>query len=463
MPRLLIFLTIFISQASFGSELTLPATLKARLEHLVSNYPSGFAAEIRDMHNRQIIFSGNREVSLNPASVMKLLTTKAAIDLLGIGFRWNTDVLTKGIIKNNTLDGDLYFRGSGDPTMDLVRFNALLKSIYDVGIHSIEGNVVIDRSNFPDNTHDPGHFDNEPLRPYNVGADALPINANVFNIHFIPRPETQTVDLISSPLNAPVVNQLQVSTGACAKWPKNPIIENGQIYFRGAYPLSCGIKQRQYSLLSPSLFFENAFRTEWATLGGTFDGSILENKTPNDAKMFLESTSEPIASALRVTNKWSSNLAARNIFLTLSLQLSEQADLEISRTLVKRWAENHGISTKGVFIDNGSGLSRNGRVTVAAVSKILNVAWLDPSMPEFISSFSVPGVDGTLKSKFHSSPVNAKAHLKTGYLEGVRSIAGYLHLPQGQTLSVVIIMNHESLTKSSRTMENLVESLFQTK
>jgi serine-type D-Ala-D-Ala carboxypeptidase/endopeptidase (penicillin-binding protein 4) len=179
--------------------------------------------------------------------------------------------------------------------------------------------------------------------------------------------------------------------------------------------------------------------------------------------MFLESTSEPIASALRVTNKWSSNLAARNIFLTLSLQLSEQADLETSRTLVKRWAENHGISTKGVFIDNGSGLSRNGRVTVAAVSKILNVAWLDPSMPEFISSFSVPGVDGTLKSKFHSSPVNAKAHLKTGYLEGVRSIAGYLHLPQGRTLSVVIIMNHESLTKSSKTMENLVESLFQTR
>lgn len=463
MPRFLIFLTLFISQASFGNELTLPSTLKTRLEHLVSNYPSGFAAEVRDVQSRQIIFSGNREVSLNPASVMKLLTTKVAIDLLGIGFRWNTDVLTKGMIKNNTLDGDLYFRGSGDPTLDLVRFKALIKSIHDFGIHSIKGNVFVDRSNFPDNTHDPGHFDNEPLRPYNAGADALPINANVFNIHFVPRPGMQAVDLISSPLNAPVVNQLKVVPGACAKWPKNPVIENGQIYFRGTYPLSCGVKQRQYSLLSPSLFFENAFRTEWTTLGGTFDGSILENKTPDDAKMFLESTSEPIASALRVTNKWSSNIAARNIFLSLSLHLSQTASLKISRSLVRQWIDDHGISSKGIFIDNGSGLSRDARVTVAAISEILNVAWLDPSMPEFISSFSIPGVDGTLKNKFHSSPVNAKAHLKTGYLEGVRSIAGYLHLPQGRTLSVVIIMNHDSLTKSSKTMENLVESLFKTK
>ena len=178
MPRFLVFLTLFISQASFGNELTLPDNLKARLEHLVSNYPYGFAAAVWDIQNRQIIFSGNREVSLNPASVMKLLTTKVAIDLLGIGFRWNTDVLTKGMIKNNTLDGDLYFRGSGDPTLDLVRFKALIKSIHDFGIHSIKGNVFVDRSNFPDNTHDPGHFDNESLRPYNAGADALPIHAN---------------------------------------------------------------------------------------------------------------------------------------------------------------------------------------------------------------------------------------------------------------------------------------------
>ena len=193
------------------------------------------------------------------------------------------------------------------------------------------------------------------------------------------------------------------------------------------------MKQRQYNLASPSFYFENIFLTEWEALGGTLDGQILDKRTPESAQEFLNIESEPIASAIRLTNKWSSNVAARNIFLTISLQPNEAADITTSRLRIKDWADQRGFDTQGFFIDNGSGLSRVGRIPISLVSDILNAAWMDASMPEFVSSFSIPGVDGTLATRFTHSPVNARGHLKTGYLEEVRSIAGYLHLSNGRT------------------------------
>jgi D-alanyl-D-alanine carboxypeptidase/D-alanyl-D-alanine-endopeptidase (penicillin-binding protein 4) len=462
MARFLLILLLLIPLVSFGKEFKLPDTLQTRLDHLVKNYPTGFAVQIDDITSNNTIYAGNENTPLNPASVMKLISTKAAIDLLGLGFRWATDVLITGIVLNKVLIGDLYFRGSGDPTLDLPRFHKLLKKIYNMGIQSIEGNIYVDRSSFSLVPHDPSQFDEEPLRPYNAGADALPINANVFDIQFIPNQEKKTVTLISSPLNAPISNQLKLVDRPCTRWPKNPIIENQHIVFRGSYPATCGIKERQYNFLSHSLYFKNAFVSQWSALGGTLTGKILEDKTPESAQLLLTTKSEPLASALRLTNKWSSNLAARNIFLTLSAQQNKTGDLTQSRLIVENWGKGRGLNTEGLIIDNGAGLSRDGRTTASLVSEILKMAWMEPSMPEFVSSLSIPGVDGTLGKRYSLSPVEAKAHLKTGYLKGVRSIAGYLHLPEGRTLSVVIIMNHESLTKTSKTMEKLVQQLYET-
>ena len=462
MVRFLLILLLLIPLGSFGEVLKLSDTLKTRLDHLVKNYPTGFAVQIDDITHNNTIYAGNENTPLNPASVMKLISTKAAIDLLGLGFRWETDILINGTVSNKVLTGDLYFRGSGDPTFDLPRFHKLLKKIYDLGVQSIEGNIYVDRSSFSLDPHDPSQFDEEPLRPYNAGADALPINANVFDIQFIPDHDNKRVNLISSPINAPIINQLKLVDRPCTQWPKNPIVENQRIVFRGSYPAPCGFKQRQYNFLSHSLYFKNAFVSEWSALGGALTGKILESKTPDSAQLLLTTKSEPLASALSLTNKWSSNLAAKNIFLTLSAQQNKTGDLPQSRLIVENWGKGRGLDTRGLFIDNGAGLSRDGRTTVSLISEILKVAWLDPSMPEFVSSLSIPGVDGTLEKRYSLSPVEAKAHLKTGYLEGVRSIAGYLHLPKGRTLSIVIIMNHESLTKTSKTMENLVRHLYET-
>ena len=150
----------------------------------------------------------------------------------------------------------------------------------------------------------------------------------------------------------------------------------------------------------------------------------------------------------------------KNIFLTLSAQENKTGDIAQSRLIIENWGKGRGLDTRGLVIDNGAGLSRDGRTTASFISEILKLAWADPSMPEFVSSLSIPGVDGTLGKRYGRSPVEARAHLKTGYLEGVRSVAGYLHLPEGRTLSIAIIMNHESLTKTSKTMENLVQHLY---
>ncbi|MDA1332522.1 MAG: D-alanyl-D-alanine carboxypeptidase/D-alanyl-D-alanine-endopeptidase [Proteobacteria bacterium] len=462
MNRFLLILALVIPQPSFGEPLNLPETLKEQLKKLVTEYPSEFGVRIDDIARGETVFAGNQDAPLNPASVMKLVTTKAAIDLLGVGFRWKTEILIDGALQGKSLTGDLYFRGGGDPTLDLMRFKSLLKNIYDLGIHSINGNVYVDRSIFPTERHDPSLFDNEPWRPYNAGPDALLINANVFDVRFIPNQETKTVDLISSPSNINIINELKLVDQPCTKWPKKPVIMQGQIVFQGAYPASCGIKQRQYNFLAPSVYFENIFLTEWTALGGVINGQILDKTTPESAQELLSIQSEPLASALRLTNKWSSNVAARNIFLTLSLQPNTASDIAASRSIINDWAIKRGFNTEGFFIDNGSGLSRSARVSASLISEILNAAWIDASMPEFVSSFSIPGVDGTLETRFTHSIVNARAHLKTGSLEDVRSIAGYLHLSNGRTLSIVIIMNSGTLTKNPETLEHLVESLYDT-
>ena len=138
MARFLLILLLLIPLVSFGEGLKLSDALQTRLDHLVKNYPTGFAVQIVDLTSNNTIYSGNVNTPLNPASVMKLISTKAAIDLLGLGFRWETDILIDGAVSNKVLTGDLYFRGSGDPTFDLPRFHKLLKKIYDMGIQSIE-------------------------------------------------------------------------------------------------------------------------------------------------------------------------------------------------------------------------------------------------------------------------------------------------------------------------------------
>ena len=461
MYKIIILLVgIFVPILGFGASDSIPSSLKKALDRYAAEHPSNVAIKIVNVRNAKSLYQFNADVPMNPASTMKLVTTKAALDILGSGYRWFTDVMITGKIENKTLTGDIYFVGNGDPSLDIRRFEELISAIKKRGISNVNGSIYVDRSSFLLPQHDSSLFDAKPIRPYNAGADAMLINENLFTLDFIPNVQDDSVSITSSPSAPKIQNKLKLSKGRCKTWPKTPTMKDGVIIFEGSYSKSCGEKRRQYSFFPSHDYFSHVFNKLWYDRIPSTIPPIRAAKTPASARLLYRATSEPLSSAIHRANKFSSNVVARQIFLTLSTPENELASIERSRKMLSRWLRDKNIIDEGFFIDNGSGLSRNSRLTASLLSHVLRWGWRDPSMPEFLSSLSVPGVDGTLQKRFSGDPILGRAHLKTGFLDGVRSIAGYLHLHNGETLSLVIIMSGDKLSKNRNNIESLVSLIY---
>ena len=446
---------------SAHSELT-PEKLRDKISALIAADRDNVSIRVERLGYDGPLLSINETRPLNPASVMKLVTTKVAIDVLGLDFRWSTQVRRTGEIVDQSLIGDLYFVGGGDPTLDIERFREILKDIKAQGINDIQGDIYVDRSRFSTPYHNPKIFDEAPTRPYNAGPDALLINENKFTLTFTPRPSDQSVSITSTPSFEKLVNELRLGSGACIGWPKHPVTTERQVIFSGDFNESCGQKKWEYRLLNPQEYFANAFSSIWSELDGKHEGHILESETPREAVLLGTYISEPISAVVRKINKESSNVMARHLFLQLGQQPNQENHLHHARVTINKWAAEHAIDASSSFVDNGSGLSRYSRVTTELISSVLRKAWVDPSMPEFLSSLSVPGVDGTLENKFELTPLNSRSHLKTGFLKNVRAVAGYVHHDSGQALSLVIIVNGETLTRNGNLADKILQLIADT-
>ncbi len=460
---LLTSLLAYLSQdiGTARSELT-PEKLRNKISTLIAADKNNFSIRVERLGSKGPIVSINETRPLNPASVMKLVTTKVAIDVLGLDFRWSTQVQRTGEIINQSLIGDLYFVGGGDPTLDIERFRRILEDVRAHGIKHIEGNIYVDRSRFSAPYHNPKIFDEAPTRPYNAGPDALLINENKFTLAFTPREGGQSVSITSTPPLSKLVNELHLDSGTCIDWPKHPATTERQIIFSGYFNESCEQKKWEYRFLNHQEYFANAFSSIWNALDGKHEGQILAREAPRDAVLIGTYISEPISAAIRKINKESSNVMARHLFLELGQQPSQENRLHHARDTINKWAAENGLDTSSLFVDNGSGLSRYGRVTAKFIAAVLRQAWMDPSMPEFLSSLSIPGVDGTLENKFELTPLNSRSHLKTGFLKNVRAVAGYIHHDSGEVLSVVIIVNGETLTKDRNLADKILQLIANT-
>ena len=158
----------------------------------------------------------NARVALNPASTMKLVTTFAALDLLGPAYVWKTEAFASGTLGGDgVLAGDLHLRGGGDPRLTYEQFGRLLRQIRARGIREIRGDLVLDRSAFAISEADPGQFDARPMRPYNVAPDALLLNFKAVTLQLIPDPANRKllVGMEPAPANLDLVNKITLGNG----------------------------------------------------------------------------------------------------------------------------------------------------------------------------------------------------------------------------------------------------------
>lgn len=401
------------------------------------------------------------QVPVNPASVMKLVTTYAALDLLGPAFTWTTPVYVDGPVRDGVLAGNLYLQGQGDPKLVLERLWLLLRRVQGLGIHTIAGDIVLDRSAFEVADTDPAAFDGEGQRPYNASPDALLINFKSVVMTFQPNQDGRTAQVNFEPFLSGVNTQSTVplSPGECGDWRAAlapAFADPARMGFAGSYPAACGEKTWAVAYAEPRSYALRAVGGLWAEMGARLKGQVREGPVPAGLKPAFAFESPPLAEVVRDINKYSNNVMAQQLFLTLGLQQKRRGTPEGARAALRQWwNERVGTGEGQPVFDNGSGLSREERISAAALAKMLQVAWRSPLMPELVSSLPAMGVDGTLRKRTLRS--GGAAHLKTGSLRDSAGIAGYVHGASGRRWVVVAIANHGSAGAARPAFDALVD------
>jgi D-alanyl-D-alanine carboxypeptidase/D-alanyl-D-alanine-endopeptidase (penicillin-binding protein 4) len=405
-----------------------------------------------------------KRCALNPASTMKLVTTYAGLEMLGPAYVWNTDVLTDGLLTQDVLTGNLYLKGAGDPKMTLESFWLLLRSLRARGVREIRGDLILDRRLFAEELQDPGAFDDQPTRPYNTGPSALLVNFKAITLQFIPDASTRTVRIaVEPPLpQVQIINNLKIADGTCGDWvgklklESQGNAESARLAFNGTYALDCGEAMRSFSVLGHRQYIGALFTQLWRELGGTFNGQVRDGATPDQARRLTTARSLSLSEIVRDVNKFSNNVMARQLFLTLGISSSAPATTATATNGVRQWLALKGLSVPELVIENGSGLSRIERISARNLGAILLNAYASPVMPELMASLPVAAVDGTLRKRLKSADVAGQAHVKTGSLSGVRSIAGYVLDAQGNRSVIVFLVNHANAFNAQAAQDALM-------
>jgi D-alanyl-D-alanine carboxypeptidase/D-alanyl-D-alanine-endopeptidase (penicillin-binding protein 4) len=466
------FLLLLLLLASGMAHAQLPEPVSKALQK-AGVPPENVAVYVRQVDAQAPAVSHFADQAFNPASVMKVVTTYAALDILGPAYRWRTGIYHTGVLENGVLDGDLILKGHGDPYFLVKDFWQLLTYLRQRGIRDIRGDLVLDGSLFQPQAAGPGDFDGEPYRAYNALPNALLINFKATSLRLVPDPGRQRVQVLPNPevTEIHIDNRLALSAGACGNWrdalqyevqpiPPGPgdAPAGMLVSLRGKYAAACGEQALELSLLDDGTYTLSLFRKLWQQLGGTFQGRVRWQPVAPDAVLLTEFRGAPLAEAVRNINKYSNNLMTRQLLLTIaaeykSLPATEAAGVEA----IREWLAAKRMDFPELVIENGSGLSRIARISAEHLGELLLDAYRSPVMPELMSSLPILAMDGTLSSRLKASPAQGRAHLKTGSLEGVRSLAGYMLDAQGRRWIVVFMANHRAAGATREAQDVLIE------
>ena len=457
-------LLFFACSAVLAQEL--PASVTQALRH--AGIPStAVGAYVQEVVAGRLLVSSNSAAPLNPASTLKLITTQAALQLLGPTYTWKTGAYATGMQRGDVLEGDLVIRGGGDPRFNVESLWLFLRQIREKGIRQVDGDLVLDHSRFESRPFDAAQFDGAPLKPYNAGPDALLLNYHAFALRLVPDQASGRARVgVEPPVSGLPVSGPALVEGECGNWNAGlrPSLTDEGIAIDGTYPYACGenlLYAHPYQM-SRAAFFGTVFRRLWTEMGGTLSGKVRDGVVPPDARLVGEWQSPPLTQVITDINKFSNNVMARQLLLTLASEASPApANPETGAAAVRNWLQARGIDAPDLVMENGSGLSRNARISAITMGRVLLAAYNSPTMPEFISSLPLVGNDGTMRKRLKDKSVTGRAHIKTGSLDGVRAIAGYVMAASGKWYAVSFMVNHPDTGAAREPMDMLVQWIYE--
>lgn len=462
-------LALFVSAIAAAADSTLPIAVQNTLSH--RQVPADtLSIFVEDLDSGEVLLRWHDGVARNPGSTIKLLTTLVALDTLGQTYVWRTGIYALGDIDNGRLDGDLLVKGHGDPFLVTERLWQLLRRIRQAGIREIDGDLLLDDSFFDVADHDPAAFDRQPLRAYNVAPNALLMNFKVVRYWFEPQHDDNSVRVwLDPPLaNLDVDNRLTLGEGRCRGYQRGITISANQaldqMTFSGKFPNGCKRYAMDRAALDHNEFAYGLFTSLWRESGGVFEGGWKNAVTPEGIEPLFEFDSLPLADVITRVNKYSNNVMARQLLLTLSAEALGAPGTEAGgRKVVGDWLQQKDLQFSTLAFDNGAGLSREARMTAADFGAMLRFAWQQPYMPEYLASMSLAGLDGTLRNRLDDVDLEGMAHLKTGSLDHVAAIAGYLQARSGRRFAVVVLQNFTDIHRGpgDEVQEALLRWLFE--
>ena len=424
------------------------------VEQVMARYKvpgTALSVYVREIGRDEPLVSYNAKVPRNPASTMKVVTTYAALEMLGPAYTWRTRAYASGPVRDQVLEGNLVIEGGGDPFMTADRWWGFVAGLRQEGVARVTGDVVIDNSYFAPQGDDRGAFDNQPYRSYNVLPDALLVNFQTATFSLVPdlAAGVARVNVNPAPANLIVENSVRLLESGCRRgaggvsiaMPDGP--SGNRIAISGDYASGCGPLSFTRAIMRAPDFAYGTFRTLWQQSGGQIDGGWRVGVVPPGAELLYTHDSLSLAEVIRLVNKYSSNSMARALLLTLGAEKAGRPGTTAAgRQAIVEFLASRGIEIPELVLENGSGLSRQERISTEGLADVLTAAWRSQYMPEFAASLPLSATDGTLRKRFRSPEMQGRLRMKTGTLEGVSALAGYVNAASGKTYVTAIVLNH---------------------
>lgn len=457
-------LTYCFSMGMASAQNFLPVTVKNALTSSGLSFEQ-LSVSLIPLDGGKLNLSWRDHVKVQPASTEKMITTLAALELLGPDWRWKTSYSYTGTIENKTLLGTLFIKGGGDPKYVSETLWRDLSRLKSLGIDRIEGNVVIDRSYFEKERQDPA-FKDDWDRPYTAPADAALLNYRSIAMTITPEKDRKqaTVTVVPQLIGLVTPSSVKMSRQkGCVRWRQALELDLDdplEPEFDGALPSGCDEKVLAYLAPDANQYWEMFFRTLASQVGLIWHGKVTEGIAPDSAELLFDVWSDDLGTVVKLTNKFSNNVLAKHILLSLAAKDSPgiPASYARARAIVNEWLQQRvGVGAGDILLDNGSGLSRQSRVTARAMTQLISYGWKSPRMPEWIASFPISATDGTM-SKRRVAP--GQAYIKTGLMNTVKSAGGIIQARSGKRYAVFAVVQGKKATETDAPIDRLIEWVY---
>lgn len=406
--------------------------------------------QVVSLRNGNVLWEHHAKETFLPASLVKILTSYAALKHLGPHHKFRTEVLARAPIEGNTLSGDIWIRSEGDPFLLVEKAWTPAHRLKALGIHRILGGVYVDNSYF-DPPVEPICLDDQCRRSYNPVLSATALDFNTVTLRAFPASRA------GSPVQvewSPPGDYIRVSNSAAtaAKGSRTRLHieslglarDSREIFqISGRIPLGTAREyEYRFNIADPAVFVAHAFRALLREVGIGISGNAAGPGTPPpEAKPIATWESLPLGDMLYGLNRYSNNFMAEMVLRSMGgVVAGPPGSKAKGLKAVRESLGALGIPADEAILDSGSGLSRNCRVSPQAFCKVLLSSYLDFTIaPEFLASLATNNQDGTLKRRILQPGVTVRG--KTGTLNDVAAFAGYIAAPETDTLAVTVILN----------------------